>query len=70
METQEEMSRYFWSASTNCLPVGSDDNKTGIVVFLMSGIVVFLMSGIVVFISGLWQCPIIRKLRIDRDATT
>jgi hypothetical protein len=21
METQEEMSRYFWSASTNCLPV-------------------------------------------------
>jgi hypothetical protein len=23
METQEEMSRYFWSASTNCLPVVS-----------------------------------------------
>jgi hypothetical protein len=21
METQEEMSRYFWPASTNCLPV-------------------------------------------------
>jgi hypothetical protein len=24
METQEEMSRYFWSASTNCLPVHGD----------------------------------------------
>jgi hypothetical protein len=24
METQEEMSRYFWSASTNCLPVATN----------------------------------------------
>ena len=27
METQEEMSRYFWSASTNCLPVMRDKTE-------------------------------------------
>jgi hypothetical protein len=26
MATQEEMSRYFWSASTNCPPVAVDDS--------------------------------------------
>jgi hypothetical protein len=27
METQEEMSHYFWSALTNCLPVGYGSNS-------------------------------------------
>ena len=28
MATREEMSRYFWSASTNCLPVLLQVNRT------------------------------------------